>query len=149
MEPTDEAFGDSSRLVRVTNTANPPPDYLREMIEQRRATVLRDILEQEQLKHLVPSRPTRPASLLQRALEDFAKQPANRGLMESLEAWERERRACLDSIRSLPRQRVPEEQPRLAFDVREARVAGEGELWWAGTDVVGPDRLGITPFFDA
>ena len=40
METTYETFSDAARLIRITNTANPMPDYLRETIEQTRATVL-------------------------------------------------------------------------------------------------------------
>jgi hypothetical protein len=151
METTYETFSDAARLIRITNTANPLPDDLRETIELNRAAVLKQFQEQEELN---PSRrhPSRPTNRLQRVLQDFAKQPTNRDLIESLDTEAQERRARLNELKSSPRKQVGDQQRfevGFPFDFRQQRATAEGELWWAESNIIFPDWLGLFHSWDA
>ena len=68
-----------------------------------------------------------------------------------METEARERRARLNELKSSPRKQGPEQQRfevGFQFDFRQQRATAEGELWWAETNLIYPNILGLFHSFD-
>lgn len=141
MKPIVEPFGDDARIITIRSTQTPPSDTLISTISDRRAEFHAARLEQQRRNSIAP---TRLSAGTGGAVNSRLRQPED----EATLAWRLEQRSRIHEIRHLPRTPPKEINPPLQLDFRDQRVAGEGELWWAETSFILPNKLGFTLFWD-